>query len=107
MVIGAGYIGLELGSVWRRLGAQVTVVEMLDRIASGLDGEVAKQFQRILQKQGIVFKLGTKVLGVETTANACKVSIEPAGGDARGTLDCDVVLVSIGRVPRTEGLRPR
>jgi dihydrolipoamide dehydrogenase len=105
VVIGAGYIGLELGSVWRRLGAQVTVVEMLDRIASGLDGEVAKQFQRILQKQGFVFKLGTKVLGVETTANACKVSIEPAGGDTRGTLDCDVVLVSIGRVPRTEGLR--
>ena len=104
VVIGAGYIGLELGSVWRRLGAQVTVVEMLDRIASGLDGEVAKQFQRILQKQGFVFKLGTKVLGVETTANACKVSIEPAGGDTRGTLDCDVVLVSIGRVPRTEGL---
>ncbi len=104
VVIGAGYIGLELGSVWRRLGAQVTVVEMLDRIAPGLDGEVAKQFQRILQKQGIVFKLGTKVLGVETAGNACKVSIEPAGGGARETLDCDVVLVSIGRVPRTEGL---
>jgi dihydrolipoyl dehydrogenase len=104
MVIGAGYIGLELGSVWRRLGAQVTVVEMLDRVAPGLDGEVAKQFQRILQKQGIVFKLGTKVLSVDTTANACKVSLEPAGGGARETLDCDVVLVSIGRVPRTQGL---
>jgi dihydrolipoamide dehydrogenase len=104
VVIGAGYIGLELGSVWRRLGAQVTVVEMLDRVAPGLDGEVAKQFQRILQKQGIVFKLGTKVLGVETTGDACKVSIEPAGGGARETLDCDVVLVSIGRVPRTQGL---
>ena len=63
VVIGAGYIGLELGSVWRRLGAEVTVVEMLDRVAPGLDGEVAKQFQRILEKQGIAFKLGTKVLG--------------------------------------------
>jgi dihydrolipoamide dehydrogenase len=104
VVIGAGYIGLELGSVWRRLGAQVTVVEMLDRIAPGLDGEVARQFQRILQKQGIVFKLGTKVLGVETTGKVCKVSLEPAGGGARETLDCDVVLVSIGRVPRTERL---
>jgi dihydrolipoamide dehydrogenase len=104
VVIGAGYIGLELGSVWRRLGAEVTVVEMLDRIAPGLDGEVAKQFQRILQKQGIAFKLGTKVLGVETKGNVCKVSLEPAGGGAREMLDCDVVLVSIGRVPRTQGL---
>jgi dihydrolipoamide dehydrogenase len=104
VVIGAGYIGLELGSVWRRLGSEVTVVEMLDRIAPGLDGEVAKQFQRSLEKQGIVFKLGTKVLGVETTGNACKVTLEPASGGAQETRDCDVVLVAVGRVPRTEGL---
>jgi dihydrolipoamide dehydrogenase len=104
VVIGAGYIGLELGSVWRRLGSEVTVVEMLDRIAPGLDGEVAKQFQRSLEKQGIAFKLGTKVLGVETTGNACKVTLEPASGGAQETRDCDVVLVAVGRVPRTEGL---
>ncbi|MGC1180691.1 MAG: dihydrolipoyl dehydrogenase [Methyloceanibacter sp.] len=104
VVIGAGYIGLELGSVWRRLGSEVTVVEMLDRIAPGLDGEVAEQFQRSLEKQGIAFKLGTKVLGVETTGNACKVTLEPASGGAQETRDCDVVLVAVGRVPRTEGL---
>jgi dihydrolipoamide dehydrogenase len=104
MVIGAGYIGLELGSVWRRLGAEVTVVEMLDRIAPGLDGEVAKQFQRFLAKQGIVFRLGTKVLGVETDGNACQVKLEPAKGGAQETLECDVVLVAVGRVPNTQGL---
>jgi dihydrolipoamide dehydrogenase len=104
VVIGAGYIGLELGSVWRRLGSEVTVVEMLDRVAPGLDGEVAKQFQRILQKQGIVFKLGTKVLGVESDGTACKVRLEPAKGGTQETLECDVVLVSVGRVPNTQGL---
>jgi len=104
VVIGAGYIGLELGSVWRRLGAEVTVVEMLDRIAPGLDGEVAKQFQRILTKQGIVFKLGTKVLGVEADGNACKVRLEPAKGGVQESLECDVVLVAVGRVPNTQGL---
>jgi dihydrolipoamide dehydrogenase len=104
VVIGAGYIGLELGSVWRRLGAEVTVVEMFDRIAPGLDGEVAKQFQRILEKQGIVFKLGAKVLGVEIAGEACRVTLEPAAGGARQILDCDVVLVAVGRVPRTQGL---
>ena len=104
VVIGAGYIGLELGSVWRRLGAEVTVVEMLDRVAPGLDGEVAKQFQRILEKQGIAFRLGTKVLGVETDGTSCKVRIEPAKGGVAETLDCDVVLVSVGRVPNTQGL---
>ena len=104
VVIGAGYIGLELGSVWRRLGSEVTVVEMLDRIAPGLDGEVAKQFQRILEKQGIAFKLGTKVLGVESDGTACRVKIEPAKGGASETLACDVVLVSVGRVPNTQGL---
>jgi dihydrolipoamide dehydrogenase len=102
VVIGAGYIGLELGSVWRRLGAEVTVVEMLPRVAPGLDGEVAKQFQRILAKQGIAFKLDTKVLGVETDGKTCKVRLVKGG--AQQTLDCDVVLVCVGRVPNTQGL---
>ena len=104
VVIGAGYIGLELGSVWRRLGSEVTVVEMLPRIAPGLDGEVAKQFQRILTKQGIAFKLDTKVLGVETDGKSCMVRIEAVKGGAQETLDCDVVLVCVGRVPNTQGL---
>jgi dihydrolipoamide dehydrogenase len=104
VVIGAGYIGLELGSVWRRLGSEVTVVEMLPRIAPGLDGEVAKQFQRILTKQGIAFKLGTKVLGVETDGKICKVRLEPVEGGTQEALECDVVLVSVGRVPNTQGL---
>jgi dihydrolipoamide dehydrogenase len=104
LVIGGGYIGLELGSVWRRLGAEVAVVEMLDRIAPGLDGEVAKQFQRILQKQGIAFKLGTKVMSVQTTGKDCKVSLQPASGGKSETMDCDVVLVAVGRVPNTQGL---
>ena len=104
VVIGAGYIGLELGSVWRRLGSEVTVVEMLPRIAPGLDGEVAKQFQRILAKQGIAFKLDTKVLGVETDGKSCKVRIEPVKGGTQQTLDCDVVLLCVGRVPNTQGL---
>ncbi len=104
VVIGGGYIGLELGSVWRRLGSEVTVVEMLPRITPGLDGEVAKAFQRILEKQGIVFKLGTKVLGVEAKDGACKVEIEPVAGGAKESLECDVVLVAIGRVPFTQGL---
>ena len=104
-VIGAGVIGLELGSVWARLGSEVTVVEFLDRILPGMDGEVAKQFQRMLQKQGFTFKLGSKVTGVDAKGKtALKVSVEPAkGGDAE-TLDADVVLVAIGRVPYTEGL---
>jgi dihydrolipoamide dehydrogenase len=104
LVVGAGYIGLELGSVWRRLGSEVVVVEFLDRITPGLDGEVAKQFQRILKKQGITFKLGHKVAAVESSAKGAKVTIEPSGGGEAETLSCDVVLVSIGRVPYTEGL---
>ena len=104
LVVGAGVIGLELGSVWRRLGAEVTVVEFLDRILPGMDNEVSKQFQRLLQKQGIAFKLGSKVTGVEKTKSGLKATVEPAkGGDAE-TLEADVVLVSIGRVPYTEGL---
>jgi len=104
VVIGGGYIGLELGSVWSRLGAQVTVVEMLHSITPGLDGEVAKQLQRILQKQGLTFKLGAKVTKVDTKGKTVKLTIEPADDGKAETLDCDVVLVSIGRVPNTEGL---
>ena len=104
LVIGAGYIGLEMGSVWRRLGSQVTVVEYLDRITPGLDGEVAKNFQRILAKQGMTFKLGSKVVGVERKNGALHVAIEPAAGGARETIETDIVLSSIGRRPYTAGL---
>jgi dihydrolipoamide dehydrogenase len=104
LIIGAGVIGLELGSVWRRLGAEVMVVEFLDRILPGMDGEVAKQFQRMLEKQGFVFKLGAKVTGVDPSGKMLKASVEPAAGGAVETLETDVVLVCIGRVPYTEGL---
>ena len=104
LIVGAGVIGLELGSVWHRLGAQVTVVEFLDRILPGMDGEVAKQFQRILEKQGFKFKLGAKVTGVDTSGKTLSASIEPAAGGAAEKLEADVVLVCIGRVPYTEGL---
>ncbi|MCT8268652.1 dihydrolipoyl dehydrogenase [Afifella sp. JA880] len=104
VVVGAGIIGLELGSVWRRLGAKVTVVEFLDRILPGMDGEVAKQAQRLFKKQGIDFRLGTKVTGVETEKKGLRVSVEPVkGGDAE-KLDADIVLVAIGRRPYTAGL---
>jgi dihydrolipoamide dehydrogenase len=103
-VIGAGYIGLELGSVWSRLGAEVTVIEMLDRVAPGLDGEVAKQLQRTLAKQGIAFKLGAKVVNVDSKGKSLKLTLEPAKGGAAETLECDVVLVAVGRVPNTQGL---
>ncbi len=104
LIVGAGVIGLELGSVWHRLGSQVTVVEFLDRILPGMDGEVAKQFQRILEKQGFAFRLGTKVTGVDTSGKALSAQIEPAAGGKSETLEADVVLVAIGRVPYTEGL---
>ncbi len=104
LVVGGGYIGLELGSVWRRLGSEVTVVEFLDRITPGLDGEVGKAFQRILAKQGMTFKLSTKVVGVEKTGDVLKVAIEPAAGGAQEIIETDVMLVSIGRRPYTEGL---
>jgi dihydrolipoamide dehydrogenase len=104
LIIGAGVIGLELGSVWHRLGAEVTVVEFLDRILPGMDGEVARQFQRILEKQGFKFKLGTKVTAVDTSGKTLAAKVEPAAGGAPETLEADVVLVSIGRVPYTEGL---
>ncbi len=104
LVVGAGVIGLELGSVWRRLGAEVTVIEFLDRILPGLDGEVARQMQKILTKQGMRFKLGHKVTAIEKAGAARKVSIEPAAGGKAETIDADVVLVAIGRVPHTAGL---
>ncbi len=104
LIIGAGVIGLELGSVWRRLGAQVTVVEFLDRILPGMDGEVAKQFQRLLEKQGFAFKLGAKVTGIDASGATLKAQVEPAAGGAAETLEADVVLVAIGRAPHTEGL---
>ncbi len=104
LVIGAGVIGLELGSVWRRLGSEVTVVEYLDRVLPGTDAEVAKQLQRILAKQGMVFKLGSKVTGVKKNGAAQAVTIEPAQGGDKQTLEADVVLVATGRVPFTDGL---
>lgn len=104
LVIGAGVIGLELGSVWRRLGSEVVVVEYLDRILPGMDGEVAKQFQRILSKQGMSFKLGSKVTGVAAAGESHSVTIEPAAGGESETVEADVVLVCIGRVPFTDGL---
>jgi dihydrolipoamide dehydrogenase len=104
LVVGAGIIGLELGSVWRRLGAKVTVVEFLDRILPGIDLEVAKQFQRILQKQGMTFKLSSKVAAVDGSGKTLKVRVEPAAGGAAETIETDVVLVAVGRVPYTEGL---
>ena len=104
LIIGAGVIGLELGSVWKRLGAEVMVVEFLDRILPGMDGEVAKQFQRMLEKQGFAFKLGAKVTAVDTSGKTLKATVEPAAGGAAETLEADVVLVCIGRVPYTEGL---
>src|SRR5207237_8811105 len=86
LIVGAGVIGLELGSVWHRLGAQVTVVEFLDRILPGMDGEVAKQFQRILEKQGFAFKLSAKVTGVDTSGAQLAAQIEPAAGGKAETL---------------------
>jgi len=104
VVIGGGVIGLEMGSVWRRLGAEVTVVEFLDRILAGMDGDVAKQFQRMLQKQGMAFKLGSKVTSAEASDKGVKLTVEPAkGGDAE-TIEADIVLVAVGRKPYTEGL---
>jgi dihydrolipoamide dehydrogenase len=104
LVVGAGVIGLELGSVWRRLGAEVIVVEFLDRILPGMDGEIAKQFQRILEKQGMAFRLRAKVTGVDTSRNRLLAKVEPAAGGAAEEVEADVVLVAIGRVPYTEGL---
>jgi dihydrolipoamide dehydrogenase len=104
IVIGAGIIGLELGSVWRRLGAQVTVVEYLDRITPGMDADMAKAFQRTLTKQGISFKLGTKVTAATASKTGVALTLEPAAGGAPETLNADYVLVAIGRRPVTRDL---
>jgi dihydrolipoamide dehydrogenase len=104
VVVGAGVIGLELGSVWRRLGSKVTVVEFLDGVLLGMDGEVRRQAQRLFEKQGMTFKLSSKVTAVDTSGKVLKVSVEPAKGGAAETINADVVLVAIGRVPYTDGL---
>ena len=104
VVVGAGYIGLEMASVWGRLGAKVTCVEFLDRITPGMDAEVAKNFQRILQKQGMEFRLKTKVTGAKKTKTSVTLTVEPAAGGDAEEIKCDTVLVAIGRRPFTEGL---
>ena len=104
VVIGGGVIGLELGSVWRRLGAKVTVVEFVDQILPGFDGEVRKEANKILKKQGLEFKLGTKVTSVAAKDGGATLTVEPAKGGEATTIDADVVLVSIGRKPNTDGL---
>jgi dihydrolipoyl dehydrogenase len=104
VVIGGGYIGLEMGSVWRRLGAEVTVVEFLDRITPGMDAEIAKHLQRVLQRQGFAFKLGTRVVGATLGNEGVSIALQPAQGGAREALTADVVLVAVGRRPYTDGL---
>ncbi|HEY2179451.1 MAG TPA: dihydrolipoyl dehydrogenase [Caulobacteraceae bacterium] len=104
IVIGAGIIGLELGSVWRRLGAKVTVVEFLERITPGVDGEVAKTLQRSLTRQGVEFRLGCKVTGAKASAKSVAVTFEPVAGGTAETLEADYLLLAIGRRPYTDGL---
>ncbi|MBB3313572.1 dihydrolipoamide dehydrogenase [Rhizobium sp. BK196] len=104
IVVGGGVIGLELGSVWSRLGAKVTVIEFLDKILGAMDADVSKQFQRMLGKQGIDIKLSSKVTGVEKGDKGAKVAFEPVAGGAAQTLEADVVLISTGRIPYTAGL---
>ncbi len=104
VVIGGGVIGLELGSVWRRLGAKVTVVEFLDQILPGMDGDVRKEANKIFKKQGMDFKLKTKVTGAEVKGKKAVLTLEPAAGGDAETLEADVVLVSIGRRPNIDGL---
>ena len=104
VVIGGGVIGLELGSVWRRLGAQVTVVEFLDQLLPGMDGEVRKEAAKLFKKQGMELKLSTKVTGVAVKGKKATLTLEPAAGGASETLEADCVLVAIGRKPNTEGL---
>ncbi len=104
VVVGGGVIGLELGSVWARLGAKVTVVEFLDTLLGGMDGEVSKQFQRLLGKQGFEFRLGAKVTGVAKAKKGASVTFEPVKGGAAETIEADAVLIATGRKPYTEGL---
>ncbi len=104
VVVGGGYIGLEMASVWQRLGTEVTIVEFLDRILPGMDGEISKSMQKILTKQGMKFKLGTKVASARTEGNQVTLSFEPAAGGEAEKMKADIVLVAIGRRPYTEGL---
>ncbi len=104
VVIGGGYIGLEMGSVWQRLGAQVTVVEFLDRLVPGMDGEVAKQFHRILARQGMTFRLGSKVTAAKAGKKGVSLTVEPAAGGAAETIEAEIVLLAIGRRPLIAGL---
>ncbi len=104
VVVGGGYIGLEMGSVWRRLGAEVTVVEFLDRIVPGMDTELGAELHKALARQGFQFRLGTKVTAANTAGSGVKLSVEPAQGGAAETIECDVVLVAIGRRPYSNGL---
>jgi dihydrolipoamide dehydrogenase len=104
LIVGAGIIGLELGSVWRRLGAEVTIVEFLDHILPGIDAEVGKQFHRIVEKQGIAVRLSSKVAAVDASGKTLKVKVEPAAGGPAEMLETDIVLVAIGRAPYTDGL---
>lgn len=104
VVIGGGYIGLELGSVWHRLGAEVTVIEYLDRLVPGMDGEVGKTFERVLGKQGLTFRLSTKVTAARVEGEGVVLSVEPAAGGEPAEIRADVVLVAIGRRPLTAGL---
>ena len=104
VVVGGGVIGLELGSVWARLGSKVTVVEYLDKILGPMDGEVSRQFQRMLEKQGIEFKMSAKVTGIEKSGEGAKITFEPVKGGEAQTIDADVVLVSTGRKPYTDGV---
>jgi dihydrolipoamide dehydrogenase len=104
LIVGAGIIGLELGSVWRRLGAEVTIVEFLDHILPGIDAEVGKQFHRIVEKQGIAVQLSSKVAAIDTSGKMLKVKVEPSAGGASETIEADIVLVAIGRAPYTDGL---
>uniref|UniRef100_A0A0D9V0C7 Dihydrolipoyl dehydrogenase n=1 Tax=Leersia perrieri TaxID=77586 RepID=A0A0D9V0C7_9ORYZ len=104
VVIGAGYIGLEMGSVWNRLGSEVTVVEFAPDIVPSMDGEVRKQFQRMLEKQKMKFMLKTKVVGVDTSGDGVKLTLEPSAGGEQSVIEADIVLVSAGRVPYTAGI---
>ncbi len=103
-VIGAGVIGLEMGSVWRRLGTKVTVVEFLDCVFPGMDGEISKQSQRVFEKQGLEFKLSTKVTGAKSAKDGVTLTMEPVAGGKAATMKVDIVLVAIGRRPYTDGL---
>src|SRR4030095_17099647 len=106
LVVGAGVIGLELGSVWRRLGSQVTFVEFLDGVLPGMDGEVRRQAQRLLEKQGMTFKLSSKVTAVDTSGKRLKATIQPAKGGMGEIIAADVVLVASGRAPSPRGPGP-